>query len=120
MSKPSARPSKIQKQTEPFNLDVLEKESSGNEFEFTLGDRVWHMTPLGRFDKKLVRRIARQANEAGDTDEVEYMDQMLKAAMGEEQFAEFDELPLTMEGLTALFEAWTEHSGLTPGESEAS
>lgn len=123
MSKPSARPSKIQKQSEPFNLDVLEKESSGNQFEFTLGDRVWSMTPLGRFDKKLVKRLAKEAAEAtaeGETDEIEYMDKMLRAAMGDEQFAEFDQLPLTMGGLTALFEAWTEHSGVNPGESEAS
>jgi hypothetical protein len=119
MSKPSARASKIRTQDEPFNLDAIEKESSGHDYQFTLADRVWTMTPLGRLDRKDVRKISRMTKDEA-TDEMDFIDEMLRLAMGEEQYAEFDELPLTQEGLQSLFEDWTDHSGIDVPESSAS
>jgi hypothetical protein len=118
MSKPSSRPSKIKSQDAPFDLDVLEREASKSDYRFILGGREWRMTPMGRLDRKVMRRLAKLAKDGNDNSE--YMDELLKAAMGEEQFAEFNEIPLSMEALNALVEDWTAHSGIELGESSAS
>lgn len=117
MSKPSARPSKIKVQEKPFDLDAIEKEGSDKAFHFTLDGRDFSMTPLGRIDRKKVKKI-RTATE--DASEVESMEMMLQVALGDDQWAKFDELPLSMEGLKELFQAWTEHSGIEVPESSAS
>jgi len=119
MSKPSARPSKIQSQDVPFNLDAVEKEASGHDYQFVLADRVWTMTPLGRLDRKDVKKISRMTKDES-TDEMDFIDEMLRLAMGEEQYLEFDQLPLTQAGMQSLFEDWTDHSGIDVPESSAS
>lgn len=119
MSKPSSKPSKIKVQDEAFNLDVLEKEAAKHDYHFVLGGREWTMTPMGRLDKKAMKRLAKLA--AGEeVDGIEYMDEVFKVAMGADQFAEFDELPLSMDGLQALFEDYQDHSGIEVPESSAS
>lgn len=119
MSKPSARPSKIKTQDEPLNLDAVERESADKQFRFILGDREWVMTPLGRLERKAAKKIARMSN-AGDGAELEFIDEMFKLAMGEEQFAEFDQLPLSQASAELLFETWSENSGIEIPESPAS
>src|ERR1044072_6839091 len=119
MSKPSAKPSKIKVQEEPFNLDAIEKEGHKHDYQVILGGRTWTMTPMGRLDKKAMKRMAKVA-ESGELDNTEYMDLIFQEAMGEEQFAEFDELPLSMDGLQRLFEDYQDHSGIEVPESSAS
>ena len=115
MGKPSSRPSPIKDQAEPFNLDAVEKESDGKAFRFTLGDRVWTMTALGRLDRKVLKRIA------GETEsEIDSIESMLRAGLGDDQWEDFDELPLSVEGVKELFKAWTDHSGIEAPESSAS
>ena len=117
MSSKSSQPSKIKVQDEPFNLDVIEKEASKQSFRFTLGGRDWTMVPLSRFDRKQVKKIAKETEGAAEVDSIE---SMLRAGLGDEQWEEFDELPLSMEGMKQLFEAWTDHSGIEVPESSAS
>jgi hypothetical protein len=117
MSKPSSRPSKIKVQSEPFNLDAIEKEAGDKVFRFTLGGRDWEMIPLGQIDRKQVKKIAKLTEGATEAESIEAM---LTIGLGDEQWVEFEELPLSMEGLRALFEAWTDHSGIDVPESSAS
>lgn len=119
MSSKSSKPSKIKVQDEPFNLDIIEKEASKHDYRFTLGGRDFSMPPLGRLDRKDLKKIAKMTG-AGEIDEADYIDEMLKLALGEERFAEFDELPLSQDGVQQLFEDWTDHSGIEVPESSAS
>lgn len=122
MSKPSSKPSKIKVQDEPFDLDAMEKEASKHDYRFTLAGRDWTMTPLGRLDRKAIKRLARELKDTdeNDTENLRYVELMLAEGMGADQWAEFDELPLSQSGLMALFEDWSEHSGIEAGESSAS
>lgn len=117
MSKPSANPSKIKTQSAPFDLDAVEREASDKTFRFTLGGREWSMKPLGRIDRKQVKQIAKAT---ADATEAESIEAMLRAGLGDEQWEEFDELPLSIDGLKALFEQWSDHSGIEAPESSAS
>lgn len=120
MSKPSSRPSKIKEQAEPYDLDALAAERAKRNYQFTYGGRTWTLVPVTRLPKKAMKRMAALAKQDGEQDNVEYMDQMLQAAMGEEQFAEFDQLDIAMEDIEDLFNDWSDHSGIEPGESSAS
>lgn len=120
MSKPSSRPSKIKDQEEPLDLDTMIKEGSKHDFRFILAGRTWTMTAMGRLSKKKLKKIAAMKGREEDANNFDEMDEMLKAGMGDEQFAEFDELDLPMDAVEALFEEWSEHSGIEPGESSAS
>lgn len=120
MSKPSSKPSKIKDQEKPFNLAEIVEDGDKHAYQFELpAGRIWTMTAMSRLSKKKMRRIAK-LGDGEDADNFDYMDEMLKAGMGEEQFAEFDELDLPMDAMEALFEDWSDHSGIEPGESSAS
>lgn len=118
MSKPSSQLSKVKEQDAPYDLDALARERSKKNYRFTYGGRDWTLVPVGRIPKKAMKRMAKMAAEGQDN--LEYMDEMLRAGMGNEQFAEFDELDIAMEDLENLFEDWSDHSGIEPGESSAS
>lgn len=121
MSKPSSRQSKIKTQDAPFDLGAIETEASGKDYRFTLCDREFTMPALGRLDRKAVKRLAKQIESEGDGGRnLEYIELMLAEGMGAEQWAEFDELPLSQDGLMQLFEDWSDHSGIETGESSAS
>lgn len=102
----------IKPQSTPFDLDALEKESkaqaSDKNFRFLLGGREWTLPPFGTIDRKVLTSMR--------ADDPESMMNVFKAAMSDEDFSEFDGLELTIDGLNALEEAWSAHSGLTPGE----
>lgn len=120
MSKPSAKPSTIQEQDEPYDLDAAARERDRKSYRFTFDDQEWVLKPLKRLSKKAMKQMAQLAKEDGEHDNVEYMDQMLRAAMGAEQFERFDEIDIAMEDLEDIFERWSAHSGIEPGESSAS
>lgn len=102
----------IKTQTKPFDLDALEKEAqakaSDKNFRFLLGGREFVLPPFGTIDRKVLTSM--------DPDDPDSIMNVFKAAMSEEDFEEFDELELSIDGLTSLEEAWSEHSGMTPGE----
>jgi hypothetical protein len=116
MSKPSSKPSKIQAQGKPFDLDALETEASGKDYRFTLGGHEFVMPALARLDRKAVKKLRGLA----DKDNLEFIDETLRLALGDEAFAIFDELPLSTAGVQSLFEDWSNHSGIDTGESSAS
>jgi len=121
VSKPSSKPSKIKDQDEPFDLDARIKEGDKHDYRFTLAGRDWTMKAMSRLSKKKMKQIAKMGDADGpDADNFDYMDEMLKAAMGDEQFAEFDEIDIPMDVVEDLFDDWSEHSGIEPGESSAS
>jgi hypothetical protein len=119
MSKPSAKPSPIKTQDVPFDLDAVEREASGKEYHFTLGGNDFVMPALGRLDRKAIKRLGKLAA-SGEIDNLEFIDETLALALGPDQFAKFDELPLSQAGVQALFEDWSTHSGVDVPESSAS
>lgn len=107
---------KIKTQNKPFNLDALENEARNTNkeqyFRFTLGGREWALPPLGTLDRKTITSV--------DGEDPESMMKAFKVGLGDADYAAFDELDLTIDGLTLLNDAWAEHSGITVGESKAS
>ncbi len=102
----------IKTQIKPFDLDALEKEAQeeglAKKFKFTLGGRDWSLPPFGTLDRKTLTSM--------DPNDPASMMIMFKMALSEEDYKEFDELELSIEGLNALEAAWTEHSGVSSGE----
>ena len=102
----------IKTQTKPFDLDTIEKEAleEGNakKFKFTLGGRDWALPPFGTINRKALTNM--------DPNDPASMMLMFKIAMGDEDFKDFNELELSIDGLNALEAAWTEHSGISAGE----
>lgn len=119
MSKPSSRPSPIKTQSEPFDLDAVEAEASSKDYTFTLGGHNFVMPALGRLDRKAIKKLGK-LTASGDMDNLEFIDETLRLALGDKEFAAFDELPLSQAGLQALFDDWSKHSGIDVGESSAS
>lgn len=102
----------VKTQTKPFDLDALEKEAKDEgdlkKFKFTLGGRDWALPPFGNLNRKALTDM--DPNDPGS------MMLMFKKAMSEEDYKEFNELELSIDGLNALEAAWTEHSGISVGE----
>lgn len=102
----------IKTQTKPFDLDALEKEAQeeGNakKFKFTLGGREWSLPPFGTLNRKALTNM--------DPNDPASMMIMFKEGLSDEDYKEFNELELSIDGLNALEAAWTEHSGITSGE----
>lgn len=95
-----------------FNLDAVEAEVDLSPFRVNYGGKRWtfaHMQALNAWDVV-------EAAEGGD---VAAVVGSMRLALGE-QWEEFRKLPLPQYRLMPLFNAWRDHSGLKPGESEAS
>jgi len=103
---------KIKPQKAPFDLDGLEKEALSDQdnklFKFVLGGKEFSLPPFGSLDRKVITSV--------NEDEPESMMSAFKEGLTEEEYKEFDNLPLTIDGLNKLQEAWAEHSGISPGE----
>lgn len=95
----------------PFDLDAVEAEASGEPFEFTFGGRTYTLPHLKDIDRRVL--------DAADQGDIAAMKEAFRTGLGSD-YAEFDAKPMKLGSLDALFRAWTEHSGLTPGESRAS
>src|SRR5688572_15674793 len=93
----------IKPQAKPFDLDALEKEAlasaSDKNFRFLLGGKEFSLPPFGTIDRKVLTSMS--------PDDPESMMNVFKAGLSDEDFAEFDALDLSIDGLTALEEAWS-------------
>lgn len=102
----------VKTQDKPFDLDALEREAkakvANKNFEFILNGTTFSLPPFGTLDRKVLTDM--------DPNDPESIMGAFKAAMDEDQYEVFNGLNLSIEGLNALESAWTEHSGITPGE----
>ena len=106
---PKKRPVKVQ--AEPMNLDQFEEDLAKSEdehlYRFTLGGTEFVIPPFGNLDRSLM--------ETAD-DDFEFMTAAFRQAMGDDQFAKFDQLPLSLDGMNRLFKDWGDHSGMDTGK----
>jgi hypothetical protein len=106
---PKKRPVKVQ--AEPLDLDQFEQEQADKEKEhlytFRLGGVEFTIPPFGSLDRSLM--------ETAD-DDFEFMNAAFRLAMGDEQFAKWDEIPLSLDGMNRLFKDWGDHSGMDVGK----
>jgi hypothetical protein len=94
-----------------FDLDAVEAEAAFEPFRFRLGGRAFTLPHLRMLDRRVVA--------AADQGDFAAMDAAFRQGLGEDYEA-FNQLPLSLHALDALFRGWLEHSGLAPGESPAS
>lgn len=111
MTTRSPRAVKPAKPKAAFDLDAVEAETSGDPFEFVFGGRSYTLPHMQDVDRSVL--------DVADQGDLEAMKQAFKSGLGDD-FDEFDAQPMKLRSLNALFEAWLEHSGLKPGESQAS
>lgn len=104
----TARPAKPAK---VFDLDAVEAEAAGEPFSFVFGGRTYTLPHLHDIDRKLLN--------TADQGDIAAMREAFKTGLGDD-YEEFEAQPMKLRSLEALFRAWTEHSGLQPGESQAS
>jgi hypothetical protein len=94
-----------------MDLDQFEEDQKKKEeehlYRFIQGGKHFVLPPFGSLDRTLM--------EAADED-FEFMNAAFRLAMGEDQFAEWDELPLSLDGLNRLFKDWGDHSGMDTGK----
>ena len=97
-----------------FSLDAFDAEEELRPFRFMHGGRRWEFQHLQMLD---VWELAKEA-EGGDAGEVI---QMFTVALGDkDKVDEFRKIPLPGKKMNALYEAWLEHCGVEPGESDGS
>ena len=94
-----------------FDLDVIEREARREPFPFRLKGRVFTLPHMRGLDRKVLAAV--------DEGDAAAMTAALQEGLGN-RYTEFDGLPLSIDGTKQLFEAWMAHSGLAPGESQAS
>lgn len=96
-------------QAAPFDLDAREKEiqdkgESQDKFRFTYKGREYALQPFGTLDRIVIRK-------AVDGDQ----ESAFKEAMTDDEWREFREHPLSIDGMNDLAEEWAEHSGIDLG-----
>lgn len=111
MTTRSPRSVKPAKPTKAFDLDAVEAEAAGEPFEFMFGGRTYTLPHLHDIDRSLLN--------AADQGDVAAMQEAFRSGLGDD-YEEFNAKPMKLRSLNALFAAWVEHSGLKPGESQAS
>lgn len=101
-----------------FNLNAVESEVELKPFRFLWASK---QNPNRRFTMEHLQALnIWPLLEAADGGDLGAMVGAFKAAMGREQFAEFQATPLKQFQLKALFDAYREHCGVAEGESAAS
>lgn len=101
----------------PFDLDAVEAEATAETFDFTLKGETFSLPPFRGLDYRLALDGDYDANGNPTLPE---MRRILRVAMGDEQWDRFDALPLTISGLSAIFDQWDAGAAEALGESEAS
>lgn len=99
-----------------FDLDALEAEANASAFDFTLRGQVFALPAFGGID---YRALIDGETDASGNPTIGEMRRLLSLGLGE-QWEAFDALPLSIAGLTAIFERWNAANPVDPGESEAS
>lgn len=101
-----------------FNLNAVESEVDLAPFRFLWASK---QNPNRRFTMEHLQALnIWPLLEAADGGDLGAMVGAFKAAMGPEQFKEFQATPLKQFQLKALFDAYRTHCGAAEGESEAS
>src|SRR5689334_15185887 len=92
-----------------FDLRKAQKAEDGEPFPFTVDGEVFTFPAPLAIDWHVMAAIAE-----GE------LAQAVKMLLGDEDFARFDKIPLTLADLNALFEAYGRSAGIDVGESLAS
>ncbi|MFF8879600.1 hypothetical protein [Streptomyces flaveolus] len=96
-----------------FNLDAVKAETESTPFRVHWNGQRFtfaHMQDLDCWEMLA----------AADGGEANAVMGSLRLALGDEQWAEFRKKPMPQYKLMPLFNAWSEHCGMKPGESSAS
>lgn len=97
------------------DLDAAYSEIAREPYHFTWQGRKWSLPHMGELDFRLQAEI-----ESMDEYTLEAIDKLFQRIFGPEQAQEFAQIRVTGPFLAMLFERWLKHSGVTPGEPEAS
>lgn len=111
MTPRSPRAIKAKVAKKPFDLDAVEAEEAGEPFPFTFGGREYVLPHVQDMDRKVLV--------AADQGEKQAMDELFRTGLGAD-YELFNEQPMKLRTLEALFRNWLEHCGLEPGELRAS
>lgn len=96
----------------PFDLDAVAAEATKEPLRFTYRGQEWTLAHMTGVDWRVV--------ELANTGDIEAIRKAFRMGMGDEQADAFDDLPQPIAAMTALFNQWLKHNGLTEGESAAS
>lgn len=105
-------PKKRDDQPFDLNLDTVEAEVELTPFRFHYGGKRWTMSHAQELDTWDLLAAA----DGGDLAQV---NAVFKAALGK-QWSDFRKHPLPQYKALALFNAYQQHSGIEPGESQGS
>jgi hypothetical protein len=96
-----------------FNLDAVQAERELTPFRVHFDNRRWTFAHLEELD-------AWEVAAAADGSEIAAVLAVLKLALGERRFTEFQKIKMPQFKLKALFDAYRKHCGQEPGEEAAS
>jgi hypothetical protein len=94
-----------------FDLDAVEAEEAGEPFPFKFGGHEYVLPHVQDMDRKVLV--------AADQGEKAAMDELFRTGLGDD-YELFNEQPMKLRTLEALFKNWLKHCGLEPGELQAS
>lgn len=97
-----------------FNLDAVKVEESLRPFRFNYGGKRWEMAHRETLDQLPIMEAAESGGDFAATLE------MLRAAMGSEQWQRFRKLGLRRKQMQELSEAYDRFCGTELGESQGS
>jgi hypothetical protein len=90
-----------------YDLDAAVREAKGERFTFSLGGKEFSLPHQTDVDKNF---LAVADSEGGAA-----VLESLKIALGD-QWAAFDAIALSVDGVDMLFREWNKHSGVESGE----
>ncbi len=96
-----------------FSISALKSENDRTPFVFEHGGRDWSMVHSQDLDVWQLNNLVEAASGTTNTDAVAAM---FRAALGD-QWAEFSKIPLAAWQLNELAGAYSEHCGISMGES---
>jgi hypothetical protein len=97
------------------DLDVAYKEIAREPYRFRWAGRDWTLPHMGELDYRIQAEI-----ESTTEFTLDKIDTLFRRMFGPEQADAFNETTVTGPFLAMLFDRWLTHSGVTPGEPEAS
>ncbi|AYF29314.1 hypothetical protein CSH63_17950 [Micromonospora tulbaghiae] len=96
-----------------FDLDAYVAANRQTPYRFRYGGQNWE---LPGSPKDTDWRVT----EAADQGSQEAIRTLFRRGLGPDRWAEFEKLPQPTGAMTELFNRWQQHSGMKPGESQAS
>jgi hypothetical protein len=95
-----------------FDLDAVAAEAAKAPLRFKWKGEHWHLKHMSQIDWRIV-----ELAQAGD---LEAIRKAFEYGMGKEQAGRFEQVEQDAEPMVKLFARWTEHAGVSEGESSAS